>query len=313
MDLLDTPYIEVKQLLLPLLEADWDDGRFGERGRPENVAVTGTVTLERERIVNVKRIRSLFECLEDRVNLCRTRSRLPALVIDDSSDDDRSADEAFSTPRGKAAADRSPDEFMKVTDLTPSTSALKTGPAEKSKPELPKKDVGMVPATAPRWSYPGFVGIKAKALKDQQASELTNLTRLAMAGRWESLQTHHGKGFDWWMFPIDQDSQHGDKWRVSPSDIEVLKADAEFMASYREGAILVARSWGWDLKKNQKIHDPKLKWAGWDVRLGKMACSLYLFGQKDLHASLLNFIDKTPPARRIRSDNRWRRYLLPIA
>ncbi len=173
------------------------------------------------------------------------------------------------------------------------------------RPETKKSDVKPV-----RKSYPGFVGIKA--FKAKQATELANLTRLANAGKWESLQTHSGSGFDWWMFPLDFATAQHREYRVSASDIEELKEDEEFMASYRKGVILVARSWGWDIEKGEKIKDnPKLKWVGYQVRLGKMLNSLQLFGQKDLHDNLVKLI-KAEGVSKILPSREWHPYLEPI-
>lgn len=161
-----------------------------------------------------------------------------------------------------------------------------------------------------RRSYPGFVGIKA--LKAKQAAELANLTRLSNEGKWESLQVHRGTGFDWWMFPIDYATAQNREYRVTASDIEELKQDLEFMTSYRKGVILVAKSWGWDLEKGVKITDnPKLKWSGYQVRLGKMLDSLQEFGQKDLHDALVKLI-KAEGVSKILQDPTWHVYLTPI-
>jgi hypothetical protein len=65
------------------------------------------------------------------------------------------------------------------------------------------------------------------------------------ANQWENFNNAH---FDWWMFPIDRDSKgKGNLYTMTPSNIEELKKDTQFMENYRKGVVLVVRSWGWDL------------------------------------------------------------------
>lgn len=143
-------------------------------------------------------------------------------------------------------------------------------------------------------SVPGFVGIQA--LKRKQSMHLAKLKVLAQQGHWEHLQTHTGhpdSGFDWWMFPIDRPSLgQGSSYEVTKYDVEVLKGDSEFMNNYREGVIIIAKSWGWDLAHHRDISSEKQRWTGYQVRLGKMLHSLKLFGQKDLHDSLRRFVEE---------------------
>ncbi len=132
---------------------------------------------------------------------------------------------------------------------------------------------------------------KLRHLKEKQADHLVKLKKLP----WQHLQTHTthpDSGFDWWMFPIDRPSAgQGDKYQVSKTDIAVLKEDSEFIKSYREGVILVAKSWGWDLEVDRDVSNGEQKWTNYQVRLGKMLHSLILFGQDDLHESLVKCID----------------------
>ncbi len=142
----------------------------------------------------------------------------------------------------------------------------------------------------PHPTHQGFIG--TQPLKIQQKTHLNQLRELANRGQWEHLQahTHHpASGFDWWMFPTDRASHgYGNVYRVGFTEIRQLKQDQEFMNNYREGVILVAKSWGWDLEEvssKQPLH-PQQKWTGYQVRLGKMLHSLQLFGQDDLRAKL---------------------------
>ncbi len=102
--------------------------------------------------------------------------------------------------------------------------------------------------------------------------------------------------YDWWAFPISvSSSSYGDTYAVNKDEIEVLKADPEFMQGYRQGVNLVVLSWGWDLKKNGRLLGDERKsgqqWTGYGVRLGKMADSLKLFGEMELYKSLQHFFD----------------------
>jgi len=134
-----------------------------------------------------------------------------------------------------------------------------------------------------------------KDLVDTQKNHLAKLQTLANAGQWQHIQTHtsHGhSGFDWWMFPIKRPSLgKGTRYTVNDEQIKTLKANPEFMKSYRDGVILVAKSWGWDLEKKNDITNDKQKWVGYNVRLGKMIDSLRLFDQQDLLKNLVYFID----------------------
>ncbi len=135
-------------------------------------------------------------------------------------------------------------------------------------------------------------------IKEKQADHLGKLEAMVAKGKyfWKHLQAHtvhENSGFDWWMFPVDRPSaSHGPKYVVNLEEIERLKLDPEFMANYRKGVVLVAKSWGWDLEKNVDVTNEFQFWAGYDVRLGKMLQSLKLFGQDDLRTNLVGFIDK---------------------
>lgn len=137
-----------------------------------------------------------------------------------------------------------------------------------------------------------FVGLHA--LKKKQKEHLAKLERFASIGAWKHLQRHTANpdsGFDWWMFPTTRPSStHGKKYALSPRYIQALQNDPAFMASYRKGVILVAKSWGWDLLNDRDLDNPALKWDDYPVRLGKMLQSLTEFGQKDLHDTLVDFI-----------------------
>ena len=136
---------------------------------------------------------------------------------------------------------------------------------------------------------------KVALIKMKQAGHLVKLQALADGDDWASLQQHTmhpDSGFDWWMFPVDRSSASwGDLYAINANEVEGLKADATFMKSYRDGVILVAKSWGWDLESNEDVTDSVQRWTGYNVRLGKMLQSLTIFGQADLHERLVAFVD----------------------
>ncbi len=152
----------------------------------------------------------------------------------------------------------------------------------------PVPDAPQVPSSASQ-----FIGIEG--LKRQQREHLNRLQTLAQRGEWQHLQTHTthpDSGFDWWMFPIDRPSAgYGNYYQVSLQDVVRLKQDPEFMRNYREGVVLVAKSWGWDLENRQDLTSNIQRWTDYQVRLGKMLHSLQLFDQFDLRGSLIYFID----------------------
>ncbi|MBM3191462.1 MAG: hypothetical protein FJZ63_02245, partial [Chlamydiae bacterium] len=94
-----------------------------------------------------------------------------------------------------------------------------------------------------------FVGVEALALK--QEAHLKKLQSLAREGLWKHLQRHteHAdSGFDWWMFPVDLPSRmQGERYTVDRQAISLLQSNPTFMDNYRQGVLLIAESWGWDL------------------------------------------------------------------
>ena len=61
--------------------------------------------------------------------------------------------------------------------------------------------------------------------------------------------TFHHSHYDWWAFPYDKPSSYRDKYQVGPEEREHLINDKEFIEALRGNAILVCRSWGWNLVK----------------------------------------------------------------
>ncbi len=177
-------------------------------------------------------------------------------------------------------------------------SASLTGPMPKSvQPVLTfsqesSKESEILKATKEEYSH--FIG--TKGLKQQQQDHLNRLQTFATKREWEHLQqhtTHLDSGFDWWMFPINEGSAgYTNYYNVSPEDVTSLRRDTVFMNHYREGVILVTKSWGWDLEKGKALtSDDKQRWTRYEVRLKKMLQSLELFDEKVLHDQLINFIE----------------------
>lgn len=140
--------------------------------------------------------------------------------------------------------------------------------------------------------------IKSVRLKAKQINHLKALKELQAELKdqvWQHLRTHSShslSGFDWWMFPTDRHSTgQGSTYQLNGEEIEELRADAEFMESYREGVALIAASWGWDVANKQWISSASKEqcWAHWDVRLGKMLHSLRLFKERALRESMVLF------------------------
>lgn len=135
-----------------------------------------------------------------------------------------------------------------------------------------------------------------KALKMKMQTHLAKLKVLAKQNQWQHIQkhtSHKDSAFDWWMFPTDRKSDgQGEKYKLTKEKIAVLKKDKKFMSTYREGVLLVASSWGFDLKNKGSLKETSTqKWVGYQVRLGKMLHSLKLFNEKDLHQALVRCIE----------------------
>jgi hypothetical protein len=128
-----------------------------------------------------------------------------------------------------------------------------------------------------------FVGLQG--IKDKQRQQLEKFQQAAASGNWMAIHNDH---YDWWMFPIDEQSMYGLAWTVYDGDIEELKRDPEYLARYLLGVELLARSWGWDLRQACYLPDPQPGqcWQDWPIRLYKAAKSVKLFGFQAEFASL---------------------------
>jgi hypothetical protein len=97
------------------------------------------------------------------------------------------------------------------------------------------------------------------------------------------------------MFPTSDYGKNapGEKgvFKVSKAEVEELKKNTEFMTNYREGVRLQMLSYGWDTETNSFITDrlSNQKYNNYHIRLEKLARSLGMFGEKNLHASVKTF------------------------
>lgn len=101
----------------------------------------------------------------------------------------------------------------------------------------------------------------------------------------------HHSHYDWWAFPINETSSHGDKYQVMDKDVDLFKGNPQFVKALRSNAILVCKAWGYNLEEGvlYKNVTPDQKWQGWPIRLYKMSRSLELFQQIDLHANAVKY------------------------
>lgn len=124
-----------------------------------------------------------------------------------------------------------------------------------------------------------FIG--AAELKHLQAKQLHQFEEWAAAGDWDSFHRSH---YDWWAFPVDAPSAHGFKYTLTSDAIETLRRDRDFLDNLRSAAVLLLRSWGWDVTQGKPVEAPRASqvWQHWPVRLYKCTRSLEIFEQWDL-------------------------------
>jgi hypothetical protein len=123
-------------------------------------------------------------------------------------------------------------------------------------------------------SHPEFVGLEK--IKAKQKWQLDLFKTWAAKNQWSEIHAAH---YDWWMFPIDEQSSYGFAWTVYEGDVLELKKDSQYTRNYLQGVDLLAASWGWDVSAQTYIVNPhpNQRWQNWPVRLYKCAKSLKLF------------------------------------
>ena len=97
-----------------------------------------------------------------------------------------------------------------------------------------------------------------------------------------------GEHFDWWAFPIDADSTHGDRFNVAPA-ISELRQNSEFLRAVLENAQLLAIGLGYDLATGQII-DPA-RADHYSVRLYKCGRALHLWGMPVAHRAFVGCVE----------------------
>ncbi len=160
----------------------------------------------------------------------------------------------------------------------------------------PKKRIAPKKVSAGPSSQGVILTPKAALIKSKHAESLALIKRLSReVGGWKKISDHRNPGaigYDWWLFPIDRSSSYGMTYAVDEADIAALKSHQAFMESYREGVIWVTRSWGWNVVTGHDETCPERMWSDYQVRLGKMLCSLKLFGEVALHQKVVAFANK---------------------
>merc|ERR1712228_459976 len=119
-----------------------------------------------------------------------------------------------------------------------------------------------------------------------------NLTKFIKWDKSKQYDRFHHSHYDWWMFPNDRDSWgQGRKYAVFAKDIDDLLKRDGYAESYKLGARLVLRSWGWDMDKMEFIQNgtEDQKWTGYNVRLLKMLYSTIILKQWDVYQSVYKF------------------------
>jgi len=123
-------------------------------------------------------------------------------------------------------------------------------------------------------------------MKSVQQRQLAVFRKKSEKGCWDEIHHDH---FDWYMFPIEDGSQR--QYNVCEEDVEELKGDEEWREGYLEAVELVAKAWGWDVKKGEEV-DPLedgMGWTNWDVRLAKIIRSFWIFREKAYMESMQKF------------------------
>ena len=97
-----------------------------------------------------------------------------------------------------------------------------------------------------------------------------------------------GEHFDWWAFPIDANSGHGDRFNVAPA-IGELRQNSDFLGAVLENAQLLAIGLGYDLATSQIIDPARADHYG--VRLYKCGRALHLWGMPVAHQAFVGCVE----------------------
>eukprot|EP00727_Mastigamoeba_balamuthi_P002515 m51a1_g12260 hypothetical protein (294) ;mRNA; f:179086-180480 len=108
---------------------------------------------------------------------------------------------------------------------------------------------------------------------------------------WEqqrSWRTFHVEHYDWWAFPISEQSRYGFRYSPTAQARQKLRGDPQFLSSLEKAVELMCRSWGWDLWNERTIAEPHAEqcWRNNPIRLYKAGRSLQEFRRDDAFAKL---------------------------
>ena len=133
---------------------------------------------------------------------------------------------------------------------------------------------------------PSFVGLDV--LKQKHAETLEDFRRWPTAGDWASFHRSH---YDWWMFPIDEPSGFGFRYTVLEEEIEELKEGDRYLEDLLQGAVLLGKSRGWNLREVALIpvRSPDQHWQNWPIRLYKATKCVKLLELGGAYASLRQY------------------------
>lgn len=129
-----------------------------------------------------------------------------------------------------------------------------------------------------------------RALIEQHTLTYNWFVRCAENGELNKL--HHAH-FDWWMFPIPEESSgHGRRYALPAGQRDALLQDQAFMQQFRQGVYLAIKAWGWDIHKRQPCQHPHYgqKWTGYEIRLMKIVKSLEYFGENEILGRVHGFM-----------------------
>ena len=97
-----------------------------------------------------------------------------------------------------------------------------------------------------------------------------------------------GEHFDWWAFPIDANSGHGDRFNVAPA-LGELRQNSEFLGAVLENAQLLAIGLGCNLATGQIIDPARADHYG--VRLYKCGRAIHLWGMPVAHQAFVGCVE----------------------
>jgi len=208
-------------------------------------------------------------------NAVKPRKRTKASRLESSSDSDEQTNEE------EKSTEKDTDESNSESEKTTKKKST-TKPAVKVRPKFF--------CSRGRDKNPNRTS--TESMLEIQQKQLAKFRKHGKAKKWERIHADH---FDWFMFPIEDGSVN--KFNVLEKDVEELKKNEEWLQGYREGVMLVAKAWGWDVANSQCVEprESGMGWTHWDVRLAKIIRSLWLFDQKDLMESMQKFTRVVKP------------------